>query len=190
MARPQIYSDEAILDTARTLVLESGARAATVNAIAAASGAPKGSVYHRFRSRDELLGAMWIRAVRRSQATFLGALEHPDPTSAAVGAALALHDFARDEPADARLLAALRPEDLMASVELADVNRPVQRALGALARRLFGAASRETLERTTCAVVDLPIGATRRHLIAGSTLPRMLRPQLAAAVRAALQARG
>src|SRR5215218_2529161 len=162
MARPQIYSDEAILDTARTLVLESGARAATVNAIAAASGAPKGSVYHRFRSRDELLGAMWIRAVRRSQATFLGALEHPDPTSAAVGAALALHDFARDEPADARLLAALRREDLVQSVasaplrgRLAALNRPVQTGIGQLAERLFGERSRAALERTTFAVIDL-----------------------------------
>jgi AcrR family transcriptional regulator len=190
MARPQIYSADAILDSARTLVLDAGARAATVNAIAAASGAPKGSIYHRFRSLDELLAAMWIRAVRRSQAMFLAALEHPDPTTAAVDAALALHDFARDERADARLLASLRPEDLMARVELADVNRPVRDALTTLARRLFGATTREAIERTTCAVVDLPIGATRRHLIAGSPLPRTLRPQLAAAVRAALEAGG
>jgi AcrR family transcriptional regulator len=190
VGRPGIYAVDAILDTARTLVLEAGARGATINAIAAASAAPKGSIYHRFGSLDELLAAMWIRAVRRSQATFLAALDHPDPTTAAIDAALALHDFARDERADARLLASLRPEDLMARVELADVNRPVQGALTALARRLFRASGRDAIERTTCAVVDLPIGATRRHLIAGSPLPRTLRPQLAAAVRAALEARG
>jgi hypothetical protein len=37
------------------------------------------------------------------------------------------------------------------------------------------------------ATVDLPVGAVRRHLITGSALPRTLRPQLEAAVRAALE---
>jgi hypothetical protein len=35
-------------------------------------------------------------------------------------------------------------------------------------------------------VVDIPIGMTRRHLIAKSPLPKTLRGQIAAAVRAAL----
>jgi hypothetical protein len=41
-----------------------------------------------------------------------------------------------------------------------------------------------------CAVIDLPIGATRRHLIAGTPLPKTLRRQLEAAVRAALDVTG
>jgi AcrR family transcriptional regulator len=195
MGRPRLYSEDAILDTARTLVLESGARAATLNAIAAASGAPKGSIYHRFASLNELLAEMWIRAVRRSQSAFLEALADPDAMSAALDAALSLHDFARDQPADARLLASLRREDLIERVEsprlrrqLADLNRPLQAALGELAGRLFGSATGDALEQTACAVVDIPIGATRRHLIAGAPLPGTLREQLAAAVRAALLA--
>jgi AcrR family transcriptional regulator len=194
MGRPRLYSDDAILDAARALVLETGARSATLNAIADASGAPKGSIYHRFASLNELLAEMWIRAVRRSQGAFLEALADPDAMSAALGAALSIHDFARDQPADARLLASLRREDLIERVEsprlrrqLADLNRPLQAALGELAGRLFGSAD-DALERTACAVVDIPIGATRRHLIAGSPLPRTLRGQLAAAVRAALLA--
>jgi AcrR family transcriptional regulator len=197
MGRPRLYSEDAILDTARTLVLESGARAATLNAIAAASGAPKGSIYHRFASLNELLAEMWIRAVRRSQSAFLEALADPDAMSAALGAALSIHDFARDQPADARLLASLRREDLIERVEsprlrrqLADLNRPLQAALGELAGRLFGSTTGDALEQTACAVVDIPIGATRRHLIAGAPLPGTLREQLAAAVRAALLASG
>jgi AcrR family transcriptional regulator len=195
MGRPRLYSDDAILDAARTLVLETGARSATLNAIADASGAPKGSIYHRFASLNELLAEMWIRAVRRSQGAFLEALADPDAMSAALGAALSIHDFARDQPADARLLASLRREDLIERVEsprlrrqLADLNRPLQAALGELAGRLFGSATGDALEQTACAVVDIPIGATRRHLIAGSPLPPTLRGQLAAAVRAALLA--
>jgi AcrR family transcriptional regulator len=193
VGRPPLHTEEAILDAARTLVLEGGARSATVNAIAQASGAPKGSVYHRFASLNELLAAMWARAVRRSQKAFIEALEEPDAMRAAVAAALSIYDFARREPADARLLASLRREDLIESVEaprlqreLAELNRPLQDALGELARRLFGDGTRDELERTVCAVVDLPIGAIRRHLIAGAQLPETIPDQLAAAVRAAL----
>lgn len=193
MGRPPLHTEEAILDAARTLVLEGGARSATLNAIAQASGAPKGSVYHRFASLNELLAAMWARAVRRSQQAFIEALEEPDAMRAAVAAALSIYDFARREPADARLLASLRREDLIESVEaprlqreLAELNRPLQDALAELARRLFGDVTRDELERTVCAVVDLPIGAIRRHLIAGGQLPETIPDQLAAAVRAAL----
>jgi AcrR family transcriptional regulator len=193
VGRPRLHSDDAILDAARTLVLDGGARSATVNAIAEASGAPKGSIYHRFASLDELLAEMWIRAVRRSQGVFIEALEQPDAMSAALDAALSIHDFAQREPADARLLASLRREDLIASVKapqirrnLEQLNEPLVTALEILARRLFGRATRANVERTVSAVVDLPIGATRRHLIAGSPLPRTLRAQLDAAVRAAL----
>ncbi len=193
VGRPRLHSDEAILDAARTLVLEGGARSATLNAIAEASGAPKGSIYHRFASLEELLAAMWIRAVRRSQRAFIEALEEPDAISAAIAGALSIHDFARHHPADARLLASLRREDLIARVEeprlrgeLAELNRPLQKALAELAGRLFGRLTPAGLERTVCAVVDLPIGAIRRHLIAGAPLPTTLRTQLEAAVRAAL----
>jgi AcrR family transcriptional regulator len=193
LARPQLHSQDAILDAARTLVLERGARSATINAIAAASGAPKGSLYHRFASLDQLLAEMWIRAVRRSQAAFLEGLGEPDAIRAGVRAALSIHDFAEREPGDARLLAALRREDLIESVDaprlvdqLAAINRPLERGIRDLARRLYGSATHDAVERTACAVIDLPIGATRRHLIAGAPLPPTLRPQLEAAVRAAL----
>lgn len=193
MARPQLHSEDTILDAARTLVLDGGARSTTLNAIAEASGAPKGSIYHRFASLNDLLAELWIRAVRRSQGDFIEALSKPDAMTAAVAAALSLHDFAEREPADARLLASLRREDLVERVsarrlqsELDDLNRPLEAALAGLARRLYGRATAGTVERTLTAVVDLPMGAIRRHLIAETPLPSSLRGQLEAAVRAAL----
>jgi AcrR family transcriptional regulator len=191
--RPQLHSPETILDAARDLVLDGGARAATLNAIATASGAPKGSIYHRFASLNELLATIWIRAVKRSQQAFIEALEDPAPINAAIAAALSIWDFSQQHPQDARLLASLRREDLIHTVatprlrrELAQLNRPLQRALTDLTRRLLGHAGPDELQRAVFAVVDLPLGATRRHLIAGTPLPQALRPQLAAAVRAAL----
>jgi AcrR family transcriptional regulator len=193
LARPQLHSEDTILDAARTLVLDGGARSTTLNAIAEASGAPKGSIYHRFASLNDLLAELWIRAVRRSQGDFIEALSNPDAMTAAVAAALSLHDFAEREPPDARLLASLRREDLVERVsarrlqsELDDLNRPLEAALAGLARRLYGRATAGTVERTLTAVVDLPMGAIRRHLIAETPLPSSLRGQLEAAVRAAL----
>lgn len=183
-----------LLDVSRDLVLLEGARGVTVDRIVAASGAPKGSLYHRFSTVDNLLAAMWLRAVRRSQDRFLQQLTASgDAVEAAVAAGLAIHDFANEWPADARLLAALRREDLVGQVTeaalivgLQEVNDRLHAALTALARRLYGRATRDTLERTTCAVVDLPMGAIRRHLVAGVAVPASVRPQLTAAIRAAL----
>jgi len=193
MVRPTVHSPDAMLDAARSVVLGGGARAATIDAIVRVSGAPKGSIYHRFGSLDELLAQMWMRAVKRSQGAFIRALDDPDPLSAAVAAALSIHDFAASEPADARLLASLRREDLIQTVHspdidnrLRDLNRPLQVAIGHLARRLFGDVTPVQIEATLCAVVDLPLGAVRRHLVGGTAIPPSLRPQLEAAVRSAL----
>ena len=50
--------------------------------------------------------------------------------------------------------------------------RSVAVAVTSLARRLYGRATRDAVERTTCGVIDLPQGAIRRHLIAGIEIPR------------------
>ena len=192
--RPTRHSVDKILDVSRDIVFRDGARGVTIDRIVAASGVPKGSVYHRFSTVNDLLGSMWLRGVRRSQARFLEPLAaNGDPVEAAVAAGLAIHDFAQQKPADARLLAALRREDLVGEVTdpalvaaLSEVNDQLRAALTALARRLYGRASRDAVERTTCAVVDLPQGAVRRHLVNGVAVPGNVRSQLAAAIRAAL----
>lgn len=178
-------------------MLTGGARSATVDAIAAESGAPKGSIYHRFASVDEVLTEMWIRGVRRSQETFMEALRDPEPLTAALAGGRAIHDFASREPADARLLAAMRREDLVQTVsnprlmrELERLNRPVEVALRDLAQRLFGRASRAAVEATVLAAVDIPQGAIRRHLAADTPLPRGLCDQIEAAARASLARAG
>lgn len=194
MPRPQLHPVDKILDVSRDLVLSEGARGVTVDRIVAVSGAPKGSVYHRFSSVNDLLATMWLRGVRRSQARFLEPLDAGgDPMPAAVAAGLAIHDFAKENPADARLLAALRREDLVGEVsdpalvaELKQVNDQLRAAVSALARRLYRRATRDAIERTACGVVDLPQGAIRRHLVQGTAIPRGVRDQLVAAIPAAL----
>jgi len=183
-----------MLDAARDLLLGRGSRSATMEAIAEASGAPTGSIYHRFGSRDELIAKLWIRAVYRSQASFVAALERDDAKEAALAAALSIIDFCEEHPADAQLLAAFRREDLIGVVpdgplaaELKELNRPVERAVVQLARRLYGRRTRAALDRTLLAVFDLPYGAARRYLITGTPLPPGLRADLARAVTAVVE---
>jgi AcrR family transcriptional regulator len=193
MPRPELHDLDSILDAARAVVLDNGRGAATVAAIAEASGAPIGSIYHRFGSVDDLLAEMWIRAVRRSQARFTAAAEQADPIEAAVGAALSVYDFCVDHPADARLLVSLRLEDLAGShinptqrAELERLNEPVEAVVKELARRIYGRASRRSLDRVIMAVFDLSYGAVRRPLATGEKLSRDRREAVEAAVRAVL----
>lgn len=169
-------------------------RAATVTAIAGESGAPVGSIYHRFGSMDELLAAVWTRAARRSQDLFLGHLQgRGSPRERAVSAGLAVYDFATEHVADARLLVSIRREDLIAGVgdselkrELTTLNESLESELARLTRELYGRATRQALDRVRLGVVDLPLGAMRRHLLQGMPPPRALRPHLGEAIRAVL----
>jgi AcrR family transcriptional regulator len=191
MPRPQVHPTDAMLDAARDLLLGEGSPRATMEAIAQASGAPIGSIYHRFGSRDELIARLWIRAVHRSQASFLVALDRDGAREAALAAATSILDFCEEHPADAQLLVAFRRDDLIRAIpegpmadELEALNRPVEHAVVQLARRLYGSRSRAALDRTLLAVFDLPYGAVRRYLISGVTLPSRLRSDLARAVTA------
>src|SRR4029450_10931908 len=108
-----VHAKDAILDAARELVLERGVQHATVSAISEESGAPVGSLYHHFGSRAGLVADVWVRGVGCTQATFLAASRLPNAEAAAVGAALSIHDFAREHRDDARLLVSFRREGFL-----------------------------------------------------------------------------
>lgn len=182
-----------MLDAARLLVLTSGVGSATVRAISVRAGAPMGTLYHRFRSRDGLLAAMWIRAARRSQAAFLAAIDGAsDPVEAVVSGALSIFDFAISEREDAQLLVSVRREDLLPASppeqrrELDALNRPIAAAIVRLSAAVLGDRSRASIETITFAVFDISYGAIRRHLVRGRTPCPAIRPAIEAAVRAAI----
>jgi AcrR family transcriptional regulator len=190
MPRPALHDTDELLDAARDLIVEGGPRAAGIRAIAQRSGAPSGSLYHRFGSRDHLVAQAWLRAVRRFQAGFLTALDRADPRA---GVANAVHwgvSFTLSNPADTRLLLDHSRKDLLDSepagslaADLAAVNDPLVRAMHALAARLYGTSTAETVERVSYAIIDLPQAVLRRHLRAG-TLSAATADALASAARA------
>jgi len=191
MAPPRKHQTDVILDAARTLVLTEGPRAASVGAIAKASGAPAGTLYHRFGNRDGILAAAWLRALGRFQSRALAATADTVLESA-VATAVAAIDFLRAVPDDARLLVALRPSDLLddepdedLQQTLAAQNAPLIERLNTFARELYGSGDPRCIDAVARAIVDLPYAVVRRH--ANSTpIPDWLEADVAAASRALL----
>ncbi|WP_445149675.1 helix-turn-helix domain-containing protein [Baekduia sp. Peel2402] len=184
MARPPMHDSDGILDAARALLLDGGPRAASVAAIAKASGAPVGTLYHRFGTRDELLAAVWLRAVARFADGYLAAGDNADdaaddaPAQTAAAMAAAVVAFARAAPQDTQLLLGGGLADLLDAppteamlARQAAINAPLDAAIRALARRRYGRADRRHVDRVRLAVVDLPAGALRRWVRDGASAP-------------------
>jgi AcrR family transcriptional regulator len=195
LAPPRKHSTDAILDAARALAVAKGPRAASVAAISHASGAPVGTLYHRFGNRDGILAAAWFRALERFQAGALAAdaAHADDPVEAGVAMANASLEFATEHPEDARLLLVLRRGDLLDAAppdlrtRLDAMNAPLATAVARIARALCGRADARAVELVTRAVVDIPTAAVRRHVRGdGRALPRWLAADVTDATRALL----
>jgi AcrR family transcriptional regulator len=183
MAPPRKHDTHRILDAARELALRDGPRAVSVAAIARQSGAPAGTLYHRFGSRDGVLAAAWQRALERFHERWLAAAQAPEPVEAGVAMAVSVVTFAREHPEDARLLLTLRRRDLLdAEGDASELNLPVAEQIARLAQELYGAAGERERERVMRALVDLPYAAVRRH----RRLPSWLEADVATAARTLL----
>ncbi|MBF6238104.1 TetR/AcrR family transcriptional regulator [Nocardia otitidiscaviarum] len=192
MAPPRKHDTDVILDAARSLVLRDGPRAASVAAIAEASGAPVGTLYHRFGNRNGVLTAAWIRALERFQTRVLEAAAVDDPIEAAVAICAASVAFGRESLDDARLLLNLRPSDLLDGApdtafgdRLTTMNAPLIEHLHRIARGIYGSDGPRELDAVARAIVDLPYAAIRRHAH-GDGLPDWLETDLPSATRALL----
>ncbi len=195
MAPPRKHETDVILDAARELVLDGGPRAASVAAIAKTSGAPAGTLYHRFGNRDGVLTAAWLRALERFQARALAA-DADTPADTAVAMAVAAVGFARALPEDARLLLTIRPGDLLDDEPdaafrqtLAAMNAPLTERIAVLARQLYGNARPRSIDAVARAVADLPYAVVRRHAH-DDPMPSWLEKDVAASALAVLQSFG
>jgi AcrR family transcriptional regulator len=193
MAPPRKHQTDVILDATRALVLADGARAASVGAIAKASGAPAGTLYHRFGNRNGILTAAWLRALERFQSRALAATADTALESA-VATAVASIDFMREVPDDARLLVAVRPSDLLDgepdddfAQTLEAQNAPLIKRVRTFARELYGSGDARCVDAIARAIVDLPYAVVRRHAN-DDTIPAWLEDDVAAASRALLTA--
>ena len=193
MSRRAIHTEDALLDSARAVVVARGVRAATIAAVRDASGASTGSIYHRFQSVDEILARAWLRAARRTQDAALAATTE-DAFETVVETSLAMFDFCVDSPDDAVLLTTFRRADFLNADlapatrhELEHVNDPIAGRIRELSRSLFGRADQTHAELILIAVVDLPSAFAQRCIQTPTAPTRPYRARLEAAVRAMLE---
>ena len=168
-----------------------------MTAVAAAAGAPSGSLYHRFPGRPALLAALWLRTLERFHAGILAVTAESDEGDVvATAVALAQHtvtwsrahhdearvllygatDFGRaDWPAEAR--------------ERMDASQAAVIALVRALARALGQQGRLGLERVVFAIVDIPLALVRRHLAADAPVPRGAEQLIEPAVRALVTGR-
>src|SRR5262245_37007137 len=178
MPRRAKFDEEQILASTTGLVAADGPAAATIAAIAGVLRAPTGSIYHRFPSRDVLLGEVWLRAAQSFQDGFFAILERPVARDAGLAAALYLPQRVRANLAEARILLLYRREDFMAQqwpgqlrTRAVGLQRQVDSGLQRFSQRLLGRADQPTLRLVTYAVLDAPLAAVRRHVAANEIPP-------------------
>lgn len=168
MGRAAKYTDQDVLDAALEIVAEEGASAATAVAIAKRLGAPSGSIYHRFASRDLILAALWVRTVRRFQRGFLEALAAEDTAQAVRRAVAHVLEWSATHRSEARILAMYRREDLLAQwpeelgEDLSSLNEDVKRAVRHFTTTHFGSADATSLGKARFALIELPYAAVRQ----------------------------
>ena len=162
-----IFETSHFYDAARGLVSEIGPAAVTVDAITQRLKAPKGSFYHRFESRDSLLGDIWLQALTSFQEGFFAAIESGD------GLAAALHTprWSRSHLEDACLLLLYNRKDFVqgdwpAKLKLAVQERTAafENALKQFSRQAFGRAGASQIRRATYILAEAPVAAVKGHL--------------------------
>jgi AcrR family transcriptional regulator len=177
MGRPAKFDSEQMLDAAAELIARGGPGQATMAAIAEQLGAPSGSIYHRFESRDLLLARLWIRTVRRAQEGFVDALDGPDLLEAARLSALHIPRWSRSHLEEATVLLLYRREDLAAhwpaqlGAEVSVLNDGITAGLRRFAKRRYGSITDRHVQTVAFALVDVPYAASRRYLLAGKRPP-------------------
>ncbi|WP_164116329.1 TetR/AcrR family transcriptional regulator [Sphingorhabdus sp. Alg239-R122] len=195
--RPARFKDVDIIEAALAVAAREGPAGASIAKIAAQADAPTGSIYHRFRSRDVLLGEVWLKAVTDFQNAYIKLLDGSDVERAALDAALFVPRYVRENTAEARLMLLHRREDFLVPgwpvkmLEQAEMlGRQMQAAQQHFCRKLTGRDDRKTMRILCYAMVEAPMGAVRPYLEKGGTPPPLVDSLVEATFHAAMALTG
>jgi AcrR family transcriptional regulator len=167
MGRKARFSSDQVLSAAIALLAEGGTQGVTMAAVGRRAGAPIGSLYHRFPSRDHLMARLWLSIVESFQDGFLKALAGGDGLSAA----LYTPRWAREHLNEGKVLLLFRREELMTGQwpdEMRDraaaLGRELTDGVSAFVRAHFGRVTAETMGTARFVLIDVPYGVVRPHL--------------------------
>jgi AcrR family transcriptional regulator len=171
------FSHEDFLDATLAVIAERGVTGVTVASVSERLGAPTGSFYHRFASRDVLLGSLWLRAVLEFQTGIRAALEIGD------GLAAALHTpaWVRKNPDRARLLLLHDRKDFLHGdwpqelrTRVAAMTESLETGARRWAQAIFGKQGREEVRLAQFLISELPVTVVRQHLMRGERPPPLV----------------
>ena len=176
MVRPS-FGHETFLAAARDLAAESGPASVTVGSVTKRLGAPSGSFYYRFASRDVLLAELWLATALAFQKGFVAAIKAGD------GLAAALHTplWVRAHFDDARAFLLHHRDDFVQGdwpeALKARVARQAKR-LDAAYRRFavdtLGGVDARRLRVARFVLADMPKAAVEPHLRRGEQPPAIV----------------
>ena len=161
------FTNADFLAAARAQACAEGPATVTVDSVLRRLRAPRGSFYHRYASRDVLLGELWLSTIHSFQEGFVAAIEADD------GLAAALHTprWAREHLDDARLLLLYSRNDFVEGAWPAALKvgvraqaERIHACVNRFAQRAFGGASQAHRRRAMFVLCELPIAAVKGYL--------------------------
>ena len=192
MGRP-LYDSAGFLEAARLLASEGGPAAVTVDSVANRLKAPKGSFYHRFASRDVLLGQLWLKLVLEFQVGFVAAIQAGD----GLAAALHLPRWAREHLEDTRLLSLYSRHDFVQGDWPDELKKGVreqaerlEQCVARFSREIFGRAGAPQILRSRFVLLEAPVAAVKGHLARREAPPPLVDELITRTYRAIVEDKG
>jgi AcrR family transcriptional regulator len=173
----RLFEDADFLSAARALAAASGPASVTVTSVTERLGAPTGSFYHRFASRDVLLANVWLGTATAFQTDFVAAIKAGD------GLAAALHTpiWVRSNFEEARAFLLYHRDDFAHGHWPQDLKdrvvrqgRRVDAAYKRLARDTFGGVGANELQLTRFVLAEVPKAAVGPYLRQGVPPPTIV----------------
>lgn len=194
MARRRLHSLDDLLDVAEQLVIGRDPAGLTLRSLAASSGASNGTIYHAFRSKDELLARVWLRATERLGTAIAAAVDGVRRDEAAVVAAsIAPVAFTRQHRASAHLFFEQRSDQLFSAdlppevvADLDAQHRRLTTLLIDLATAVWDRKDAVAVDTVATCIVDIPGGIIRRALLEDRAISAATERRIEAAVNAIL----
>lgn len=171
MAAPTKFTRDAILDAAAEQIATAGFSGASVAAIARSIGAPSGSIYHRFASKEHLIGALWVRTASRYGDSLGDAVEEATPDDLPRRIVDHTFDWVASHPTETSLLMRFRTEDFAPGDWPEDVIAEITAVNERLANRLLSTAIRIEVDPIDMLLgaIDIPAASARRALLLDDT---------------------
>ena len=193
MPRPARFSHEQMIAATTRVAAKRGPSGATVARIAQALGAPTGSIYHRFASRNVLLGEVWLRAAESFQDGFGERLAGSDGEAAGLAAVCYVPQWVRAHPQEARILLLHRREDFLehgwpeqAKARAKALRRQLSEGLHNFCQRVLGSTDHTTLRIAAFALAEAPLAAVRQHVEVGEPPPPIVDAMIEETYRASI----